>query len=932
MKFRQLIYTSYNSFGDGAPVTDYYARTPGISDSDAKQIADLFSHSEALTRALSKYPDAETLDAVALSETIPKRYAYLKLSSGSYCWCVTSVVPRKHGESFGVIFFHALVSERMPDFSPVALFDRVEFSTTLTDDQFNGIVPAAPLSAIELDEGEFELDHDFLNNTLTMHTAERSLTAIRAATERKRSAVIGADTQNTLALFKELFKYLPLEDTTDLSFNTLADQSDLKRFTVNSVGQDLDLGVLMKNKNLLVADTVNNRYSGDIGSDKYSAVMTQLVYTDLPEYDRFCDFLEQYKSRFTEFDIELVLRIYYFIYTDRYLEFSSDIILTVLDDKSFDYVDKGGVTEKIEAYIAGGNDKEHILEIYARLYKFTDNKADVLDRVVNICFNDIVASQDVKRQEQYRAFLSEYFEAALYAQIVKRYDSFKDVILKNIAKEHVFTLVINILKDNLPRECSAIASRMFTDVYAAVDALSPTAVRDALLPAVTFNKTLFDYCVDGLYDSATVSYDELAEWLSYCERSREQMVADTFIALAMQDLVGPRIFPSVMEDREKYTAIVTILGKLVTNPRYEAYVTDFADRVVEAQQGVNVPDKLILLLGIFKWDMQKFLPILAKIRTKCGEEIFTSIVYLYTKTEGVDFVRSISDEFGDVALRIVNHNVQTPERYVEVYIRQFFNSGKLTADWRELFESVTAGATPDELVIAVVEVLKAVHTQNDSPIVTYMCKTFNDNLWHIDHGNREFISEALSVVRGDMTPESNLSEVRLFSDLLKWDGEGRSKDRTVGSIFNVINLALSSQEKCLFVCKYYIRSIIAMSRVYFKKRRNPFLLKVLLIYAQDLSEQIWDKAYKKERRGFRRKVILTWLDYSAYIVTSKPGFRSPLIARIFSDMKAGEFMSLYKRASKNALHHVIAQMKSYFDSLPEKTQNKVAPKLLSDFD
>ena len=930
MKFRQLIYTSYKGFGENPETTGYYARTPGISDSDAKQIADLFSRSETLLGALAKYPDAETLDTEALSEVIPKRYAFLKLSSGSYCWCVTSVVPRRFGESFGVIYFHALVSEKMPEFSPIAVFDCMEFSTALDDDRFNGIVPPTPLSAIEMEDSDFAVDHEFSDNTLTMYTAERCISAIRCAVAKRKQLILGTDRQGALPLFKELFKYLPAEDTAALSFSTLTDPSDIKRFTVNCLGADVDLGQYMKHKSYIVADTTLDRYSSEVSADKFASVMTQLVYTDIQEYDRFCDFLAQYKSRFTEYDIELVLRIYYFIYTDRYLEFSSDIILNILDDKSFGYVDKGGVTEKIEAYIASGADREHILEVYARLYRFSDDKADVLDRVVDICFNDIILCLDVKRQETYRAFLESNFDAALYAEIVKRYDRYSHFILKDIAKEHVFTIVISILKDNLPRECSALASRMFTEVYAAVDALSPTAVRDALLPAVTFNKTLFDYCVDGLYDSASVSFDEIIEWLLYCERSRDTLISDTFVALAVNDLIGERIFGSVVNDKQCYTSAVAALGKLVVNPRYEGYVDSFADRIIEAQGTVNVPDRLIMLLGIYKWDVKKFVALLGKIRQRCGEELFTSIVYIYTKTEGVDFVRNISDEFGDVALRIVSHNVQSVERYVDVYIRQFFNSGKLTSDWQELFETVTANATPDGLADAVIEVLKAVHTQNDSPIVTYMCKRFNDSLWHIDHTNRPFISEALAIVRSDMTPESNLSEVRLFSDLLKWEGEGRAKERTIGSIFNVINLALSSQEKCLFVCKYYIGAIVAMSKVSFKKRRDPFLLKVLLIYAQELSEQIWDRAYKKERRRFRTKVVLTWLDYSAYVVTNKPGFRSPLIARIFSDMKPGEFMRLYKKAGKKGLHHVIAQMKSYFDSLPEKTQNKVAPKLLSE--
>lgn len=930
MKFRQLIYTSYRVFGTDTDTTGYYARTPGISDSDTKQIAELFSHSETLMKYLAKYPDADTLDPEALSQTIPKRYAFLKLASGSYCWCVTSVVPRRFGEGFGVIYFHALVADKMPDFSPIALFDSVEFSYTLTDDQFNGILPSVPLAAIELDDSEFAIGHEFSDNTLSMHTAERTLSAVNYAIAEKKPLIISTERQCARSLFKEIFKYFPTEDVTSLSFCTLTDPGDFKRFAVNCPGAEADMKPLLKRKSYVVADTSEDAYSEGIPADKFAAVMTQLVYTDIKEYDRFCDFLSQYKAKFTEYDIEMVLRIYYFIYTDRYLGFASDVILSILDDKSFGYVDKGGVAEKLEAYISNGADKEHLLEVYARLYRFSDNKADVLDRVVDICFNEIIASVDTKKQETLRAFLESNFDAALYAEIVKRYDRYCAIILKNIAKEHVFTLFINILKDNLPKECSEIASRMFTEVYEAIDALSTTAVRDALLPAVTFNKTLFDYCVDGLYDSSTVSFEEIIDWLAFCEHSRDTLITDTFVGLAMTDLISDRIFNKVLDNKQYYASAVAALGKLVVNPRYEGYVNSFTDRIIEAQGTANVPDRLIMLLGIYKWNVDKYVAVLRKIKDNCGEELFTSIVYIFTKTDGVGFVRNISDDFTDMALRIIKHNVRSIERYIEVYIKQFYNQGKLTENWQELFESVVAGASPDDYAAAVIGVLKALNTGKNSPLVVYMCKAFNDTLWHIDHTNREFISESLSVVRSNMTPESNLSEVRLFSDLLKWTGEGKAKERTLGTIFNVVNLALTSQEKCLFVCKYYINVIIAMSKVSFKKRRDPFLLKVLLIYSQDLSEQIWDKAYKKERGRFRTKVIMTWLDYSAYVVTNKPGFRSPLIARIFSDMKPAEFMRLYKKANKKGLHHVIAQMKSYFDSLPQKTQNKVAPLLLSE--
>lgn len=931
MKFRQLVYTSYKGYGEKPEATDYYARTPGIADSDAAQIADLFGKSMALERILAKYPTAESLDAEALSRTVPKRYSFIRLKSGSFCWCVASIVPRRFGEKFGVIYFHALVCERMPDFLPIALFDRAEFSYTLTDDQFEGIVPPTPLPAIEIDDSEL-LTYDVSQRQLGMRSAQMLISAANIALTGKRHLLIGNDGSDTLSLLRELFSYYTPEEALPMSFSTLSDVVDAKRFVLNGAEPDFDMSVYTgsKNRAFLAADIGADKFSLDIVPDKFAMVMTQLVYTDIAEYDRFCDFLNQYKAKFNEYDIEAVLRIYYFIYTERYLEYPSGTILDILEDRSFAYVDRAGVAAKLEAYIENGADKDNLLELYARLYRYTDNKAGVLDRVIDICFNDIVNTPDPARHTALSEFVESNLDASLYAEILRRYDRYSPAIVAGVATEHIFSLVIAILRSNLPRECSEPASRMFKEIYAAIDSLSPTAVRDALLPAVTFNRSLYDYCVEGLYDSATVSFEQVVEWLTYCESVQDKQIADTFVTLCMTDLVGDRLFNQVVNNKPYYQSAIAKLSKLVTNPAYDGLTVAFVDRVIAAQGSSSSADRLIMLLGIYKWDMHRFVEVLRKIREHNGEELFTSIVYAFTKTEGVEFVRSISADFADIALRIVSHNVKTPESYVEIYIKQFFNSARLTECWSELFRDVTAECLPDVLAATATEVLKAVHSPNDSPIVIAMCKLVNDNMWKLDHANRAFITEAVEVVRGDMTPDSNLSEIKLFADLLRWEGNSK-KGRTIASIFNVVNLAMASQERCRFVCKNYTKAVIGMSKVFYKKQKNNFLLKVLLINATDITEQIWDKAYKKERRGLRTKVIFEWLDFSANVLMNNPGYRSSLIARIFSDMKAGEFMKLFKIAKKKNQHHILNQLRSYFDSLPEKTQNKVAAKLINEF-
>lgn len=927
MKFRQLIYTSYKGFGGNADTRGYYATTPGISDSDCKQIAELFGTSAALMSFLEKYPVADGLSEATVSASVPRRYAYTRLPSGNYCWAVASAVQRSFGEARGFVYFHALLSAEKPRFSPIALFDCFDFYSDLSDEQFEGRVPADALPMVELRDSDIVSEHRFTDNRLDMATAELMLSAVNLARTKGKPLLLGCNDMEALSTFAEILNYLPVSDTVNISFSTLTDTEDrAKRFVLNHMGPDFDYAMRKRSRGVLVADKLGGNYSEDIRVDKFAATMVGLVYTDLGEYDRFLGFMEEYTARFdSSFDIEELLWLYYFVYTEKYLEFSSDKILNILDDRFFGCAEPQGVADRLERYIRSAQGDIHLLELYARLYSYTSDKESVKDRVLALCLNDILTNPDTTRHKTYSETLESEFGLNLYAECVMIYDDIRDELLTGVERDNVFAFIVGILSAKMPRSCSPGASQLFTDVYDALEQKSPNLVRDKLLPAVVFEDTLFTYCVDRLYGDEP-SFASVVDWLVYAERAPEAKIALAFIDRAMADMLSPAIFDSVFKDTAQYSVALNRIGRLLVNPSYEKYAFAFADRVVGCITDSTATEPLLQLLSVFKVIIPKFIELLKRIREKCGEDIFTNIIYVYTKNEGVEFVKVISGEFGDIALRIVAHNVRTAERYVSVYIKQFYNAGRLCESWCELFETVTADVSPDELARVVIDVLKSVHATTDAPIVAYMCRLFNDNIWRIDHTDREFMTDALSVIRADIPADSALSEIKLFWELIKWDSG--SKDRQTATIFSVIGLALTSRDKCSFITKYYLDGVVRMSRAAYIKHKDEFLLRALMLYAPDATEKVWEQAYRKERTRLRREVITAWLDLSAYMVVSTPGFRSPLLACVFSGMKPSEFMAIYKKANRHKHLHIVNQMRAYFDCLPDKTKNKAASVLM----
>ena len=126
MRYKQLIYTSYKKYNSDVTGEssgyDVFAMTPGISEEERDELIAMFTN-----YAVPNDPRLNDLENIEKNVELyaPKQRAYLKLSTGRYCWCQVSLMPYDFSGRYNSIYFHAVLSDEEPDFAPV------DFSKTL---------------------------------------------------------------------------------------------------------------------------------------------------------------------------------------------------------------------------------------------------------------------------------------------------------------------------------------------------------------------------------------------------------------------------------------------------------------------------------------------------------------------------------------------------------------------------------------------------------------------------------------------------------------------------------------------------------------------------------------------------------------------------------------------------------------------------------
>ncbi len=926
MKLKQLIYTALKGQGDNPGGYRYYGVSAGVSEGDKEELVALFSPSLAVRRYVEQHSAPETLTQDRVDKEAPSRYAYLRLSSGKYCWCCVSPLARDYLGTLGGIIFHALITDEAPKFKPIALFEHISFVTALNQRE-QQMLSAVLLPELSVSD-DIEIGHQPTDNRLNIVEAQYLISAMNRSMKEARPLLVNVDAAKAPAIFSEMFSYMSVTDTVKLTFSTLTDSEDeAKRFAVNYLGGHFDYRASLSHRSVIVADTIGKRYSDGLIVDKYARIVTDLAYHDRKHYISFLKFLSAYSLRVANYDSQRALDMYYFLIADKYLELPPDSFLNVLDDDYLRGVAAAEIAPKIEKYIAATDDKEHWLELYAGLYRFSDDRAAVSGKVVGYCFNNIIRSTDRTLREKYREILARDFDSDFYSDILAAYDGIKSTIIGNLSKANVFDLVIAILSADLSAGSRAVADRLFDDVFATFRGISG-AVRDKLMPAVAFNQKYFSKCVDHLYPKSSLTLTDVLAWIDYARKNTQPVVSAAFMNRALDDLVSERIFDGIMKSRTDLDEVLKRIKIVYAMQSFSEPCLRFIYKSIDSN--LLATDQLAAVLGPVRADNAVFVDALLRIQKKCGEERFTSVIYLFTKSEGVGFVKSICSSFPDIAYNIVSHNANTPERYVSIYISEFYNAGHLCDQWQSMFEIATKELSPDEISSAAVSVLSAVKAHSDAPIVTHMCALYDSLLWSTDHSDMEKVTEGLATVGRFIPPDSRLENIHLFSELCHWLTPKKNKNRKIQIIPTVASTILSDADKRAFLCRFYLRAIVAMAVVALKKNGDTFLLFVLATGAPNSVDVIWTTGFKKQSGRLRMKALSYWLEYSAHAVLLDPNHRSVLLGAIMAQLRDSDFIKLYRRAEKKKLGHIVQQLRSYHECLPEKYRAKVSSRLWVD--
>lgn len=920
MKLKQLIYTALKGQGDDLGGYRYFGVSAGVSENDREEVASLFASSLAVRRYVEHHPSPERLTQETVDREAPVRYAYLRLRDGRYCWCCVSALARDYCGNLGGIIFHALISDDAPRFRPIALFEHVHFVTSLNPRE-QQIPSTVILPEITVDD-DIECSHDPADNRLNILEAQYLISAMNRAMKESRPLIINIDESAAPMIFAELFSYVSVSDAVRMTFSTMTDsEEDAKRFAVSYLGRAFDYRAALSHRSVITADAISGSYSDGLIVDKYARIVTDLAYHDRKHYSSFLKFLSAYSLRVANYDSQRALDMYYFLIADKYRELPPDSFLNVLDDEYLRGIPSSEIAPKIEKYIASSDHKEHWLELYAGLYRFAEDKAAVSGKVVGYCFNNIIKSNDLSLREQYKEMLARDFDSDFYLDILAAYDGIRSAIIGNINRAGVFELVIAILSSNLTDAARHTADRMFADVFKAMSTKSEL-IRDKLMPAVAFDSGYFGACMDHLYPRDKQSLTDVLAWIDFARRNTQQDVSRAFMIRALDDLSSDRLFTEIVRSRASLDDVLKRIKLVYPMEGYSEHCLKFIHKAIDSN--ILATDLLAAVLAPVRSEQEVFIDCLLRIRKQCGDERFTSIIYLFTKSEGVGFVKSISAAFPDVASGIISHNANTPDRYINIYIKEFYNTDHLADKWREMFDRATAGLSPAAVCAAVVSVLSTVRPSTDSQLVEYMCSLYDSLLWQNDHIDRDRLVSELAVVAKHAVGGVKYENISLFRELLSWGNGGQKKQRHRAAIATVTSIVIDSAEKRAFLAKYYPDAIVAMSAVALKKHGDTFLLYVLATSAPDGVGVIWSIGYKKQSARLRCMALTYWLDLAARETVSDPAYHSELLEGIFASLRDSDFVKLYKSAKKKGATQVIHSLRAYSAFLPERARAKAA--------
>lgn len=845
MRYKQLIYTSYKKYNSDVTGEssgyDVFAMTPGISEEERDELIAMFTN-----YAVPNDPRLNDLENIEKNVELyaPKQRAYLKLSTGRYCWCQVSLMPYDFSGRYNSIYFHAVLSDEEPDFAPVDFFENFTFKTKLTDDEFHARVTPPELREENIDGKLMQRARQTVKFERAVLT--KILNSVLYCVRENKPLFFNCKTEEAYDTVKSVLAFLPVSLARAVYFSTYSsdEQEDGRAFRICHMGDEFGYSNRLSNTYVAVADLIENKFSEHIPDDAFIARLVEYAYTNAANLDRLKAFYENYTKGSLGFSSEALVNAYDFMYTEAYEQFDLHTFKSVISDAYITVVPQNARASRINAYLAA-----NMLDLRERgvllneIYKLTADKR-ILNDYTSELLNSVVDGE--LKTDEAAEILRTVFGCDLRMVVLTELGTYTNLLSANIANTAVFELVVGLLlsAEKVDRaKADALYSLLFNGISAKGDLNLLTGM---LLPSLK-NSAYFNVCVKKIFSSYCKNAEHAAYWLDFCNNCADETIRDVFLNLTLEYVGSDELLRVVAVNPQICNHILALLKKIDQKNLCKDAIFNIICKLLRAALAVSpVADTAVNIIKFY--DVLKYERIgeLYDITYEVLQGNISNVFIKLAEQYGDDYVSAIArGKWSNFAENILISSIRTDEDVISRYIKKYYVKGNFRECYDGIMSAIEFGDDTRQWLFygRLLNEVKGLHDNALTKVYTLL----NAKLFDISHSDRKAVAKVIS----DICAISDIrvsKEIELVSRLINFDG----KYKTAVELEDFILAVCSNDDKVgSGVFAYYYDVLLGVSLVIVKKKKPSKLLS--LIYASGLEDEyiakLWDVYFKKDKKA-----------------------------------------------------------------------------------
>lgn len=903
MRYKQLIYTSYKKYNaeqEGlSSGYDVFSKTDGISEDEQNELISLFTN-----YAVPNDPRLDDLSHIEenVEKYAPKQLAYLKLSTGRYCWCKVTLQPYDFSGRYNSVYFHAVLSDEEPTFAPADFFENFSFRTKLTDDEFHARVRPPVLNVESLDESLMQKCVPSVK--FSKEVLNKLLSFVLYSIRENKPLFINCNTDEAYETITTVLCLLPLSIAKKAYFSTYSsdEQTEGKAFRICHMGKDFGYYNRLSNSYVAVADLVNGKFSAHIPCDPFIDRLTDYIYGSAADCDRLKAFFESYTGGNLNFNSQALVNAYDFIYTENYKKFPLGTMLTVVDDKYISTVSARMRSERYDDYLLANplcvRDRGLIL---VEIYKCLGAHSVLLNYTAELLEEVVKGALPLSEAEK---MLSGIFSHDLKEVVAGDLSFFQNFISANISHNAIFDLVLERVL-SLEKTDKSRADALYITAYNALSQQGDLSVlTDKFLISLKSSPNYFSRCAKQIFTSRCTNAEAALFWLDFCNKAADSAVRDIFLNLTLDYLLGGGVLNNAVKGGLSERLIELLKqpnGKNLCKDKIFTFVSKLLNITLSSSPSIDTTVNILEFYDVLTFsDM----PLLYDEIEKTAPEMTLGVFVKLAKRHGVEFIISLSK--GSYAKRgeaVLKRMISTPDDALTIYFKSFYAKGVYRSIVKDVLSSIEFNDETQKWLYYGKYLNEVKSFGGD--IVTQLYTHLNYALFEISHDDRAAVKKVVDTIYGVSNIKPS-AEIKLVKDLCEFDGNFKRALELEEYAFN-----LCKDEKVRSgVAAYYYDVLVNISLTVIKKRKNSLLTGIIYFEPLDKAqtEKVWKKFFFKDKNAqFAYMLELLRTDASA----NNADFKCSLLEYYYANTDKKLLDKFEKIVSKQKDATMLAALKKY---------------------